>query len=344
MGALATTAELRKSRGRWQWGPAAKESGRMTIPALLWTLYEMGGVIEDAQGGRCGTRLLQAAIERGYTVHPLHHPGRSTGTVSTLLRELEVGRYAGCISRDVRAGKRTYKIELLLTEAEMPPKPFPVKVTKVEPTRPKLVPVPRPVKPQSVFVQPVPDIVDEDGLGNGGPDPDHVPPVPPETPEAPVEAPPVTQPELPDAPETPDVEDVVVSTVPPLLTVAGDDDAFALLIEASTTITRAMLAINAMPRGVLGGGPTDVDIDEAAKRMADTLAENARLRRKLNEVNETVLAKTKECEGLRKALVVANGNLKAIQSNADQAGQRERALGRFRDVERTMQAPPSARR
>lgn len=324
--ATQSTAELRKSRGRWQWGPGSKESSHIMVPVILWTLHECGGTIEDSSG-RCGSKLVKEALKRNFTVPPQYRS--NTGSMSQMLAELEGGRYAGCITRD-KGVKRTYKMTLLLTEDEMPPRPFPVKVSNVN-DRPKLVPVPRPVKPVSVFSPKA----DDAGLGNGGPDPDYVPPtvVPDPEPEQPV------QPELPENPDTPDVEDVVVPDIPPLLTIPADDNAFDLLIQLNQLAARALIAV-ARPPEI---GPSTASLDDAAKRLATTVEENQRLRTKVNTLQDTVVAKDKEAAALRKALLLAQANLKAVQENVDQGGTRERALARLNDTQRTMQARPTVR-
>jgi len=328
-----STAELRKARGRWQWGPAAKESGKIMIPIILWTLHDLGGSITDRPSGRCGAKLIEEAQKRNYAVTPSFRGGTGTGSVSAMLAELESGRYAGCIARE-KGKKRTYKITLLLTEDEMPERPFPVKVTKMA-DRPKLTPVPRPVKPMSVFVQPV---ADHAGFGNGGPDPDYVPPT--VVPDPPARAPEPIQPELPENPDTPDVEDVVLPQIPPLLVIPENENTFDLLIELNQLAARALIASSRTPAKI---GPSPEALDEAAQRLAATVEENQRLRTKVNILQETVVAKGKEAEALRKALMLAQGNLKAIQDNVNQGEGRERALARLRDTERTMQARPAVR-
>lgn len=314
---MPATAEVRKSRGPWQWNLQSKGSAKLAVPALLWTLKELGGEITD-ESGRAGHRLAEEAVKRGYRLPPTYL-GRS-GPRSQMLASLESGVYAGCIVRESN-GKRTFKIILLLSDDEMPPRP----ATKSQPTVKVITAQQRPIAPVAVFtprdestVEPEPDI---------------------ETPEP--EAPPAEpyQPELPDDPDTPDVDDVTV--IPPLLTVDASDDAFMLMLEASQLIARAMIATNM--RAPSPTGPTDTEIDEAAGRMAATIAENQRLRRQLNEARETANARAKEAEGLRKALLVAQGNLKAFQANAGMADGRKRALARLRDTQKTMAAPPTRR-
>lgn len=327
---MSATAPTRTSRGPWRWGVQNKTSAKMTIPALLWTLHDLGGEISDPVTGRAGTKLVEEARKR-YSVYPTHIRSKaSSGALSSIYLSLERGIYAGSIAREMNA-KRTFRITLLLSEDEMPPRPSPLKITKVQPTVTPLVPKQRPIAPVAV----VAPVTDDEGTGNGGPSHDYDPDEPqPEVPEP-------VQPTLPDDPGEPEVEDVVHTTIPPLLTVNADDDAFMLILEASQLLARAMIATNARTPKVVG--PSDAEIDEAAKRMADTLAENQRLRRKLNEANETAMAKARENEGLRKALLVAQGNLKAFQQNMDLADNREKALARLRDTQRTMAAPPTRR-
>lgn len=322
---MTATAAVRTPRGPWKWGPFVKESSRNVIPALLWTLHDLGGVIEDHPRGRCGFKLISEAVKRGYVL-PKSYTNPSSGSLSSLLGELDFGLYAGCIARDKNA-KRTFKMTLLLSEDELPPRPHPVKTTKVQPTVKAITAKQRPIAPVAVFVP-----KDEDSVE---PEPD-VETVPEPEVTEPDEQP--FQPELPDVPQ-PEVEDIAV--IPPLLTVDANDDAFMLMLEASQLIARAMIATNM--RTPARTEPSDTDIDEAAKRMADTIAENQRLRRQLNEARETANARAKEAEGLRKALTVAHGNLKAFQQNMGMAEGREKALARLRDTQKTMAAPPTRR-
>src|SRR4051812_38500397 len=157
-------------RKPWKWVPGTQGALKMTVPALLWALHEMGGSIEDRPTGRCSTKLVTEAKKKGFTVDihhdPVRHGGKSSA-LSSLLKELENGRYAGCIKRETN-GKRTLQIDLLLTEAELPPRPFPVVVKKMEPKRPEIGDTrPAPVRQQSVFVQPVTEAPTAEGPSAG---------------------------------------------------------------------------------------------------------------------------------------------------------------------------------
>lgn len=313
---MTTTADARKPRaGRWQWGKGAHESMMTTVPALLWTLREEGGEVHDSSG-RAGAKLVQLADARGYVIHPTHRPGHLTGSsLSTLLGQLDFGkRYGGCIEREMNS-KRTYKIRLLLDEEQLPPRPHPVVIKQA-----KSSPVPT--------------------AGGTGPRPAEDPkPMPPTEP--------TPAPEVPEQPETalvvaePDVE--VINPILAPLAVMGDADAISALLQIQNLSLSVVLTVAEM-RGRLRE-PVVEDADERdaqAKRLADTLEENNRLRRKVNDHAETINAKAKEITALRQALKVAQNNLHAIQQNANEAGQRERNLAKLAGNQRFIAERPEA--
>lgn len=306
----ATAQNLKARAARWQWTQGAKESITTTIPALLWTLHEEGGEVHDSSG-QAGRKLAEMAKARGYVIARTHEPDHSTGSaLSSLLGQLDHGdRYGGCIEREMNS-KRTFTIRLLLDVEQLPPRPHPV-VIKQAPSSP--------------------------AAGGSGPRPAEDP-----TPMPPAE--PTPAPEAPEQPETalvlaqPDVE--VVHPVLPPLAIVDDADPVAILLQIQDLSMTAVLAV-AKSIGERGEPVVDADErDHQAKRLADTLEENNRLRRKVNDHAETISAKTKEINALRQALKVAQGNLHAIQQNANEAGQRERNLAKLSGNQRFIAERP----
>jgi len=133
----------------------------------------------------------------------------------------------------------------------------------------------------------------------------------------------------------------------PLTLVAPPEpDLPAVVAQATEDPVNALLEIQKLAMGaVMGltrdGGGHDSDTD--GERLAATLEENQRLRHKVADLSETVAAKAKEIEALRKALTTAQANLSAIQKASAEAPQRERQLANLRATERFMQAPPGTR-
>jgi hypothetical protein len=275
-------ATMSATTGTWQWTEKANRSVKVTIPALLWTLHDLGGEISDSRG-RTGRKLAEMAISRGYTISPTHRPGE-TG-LAQLLSELDSGgRYGGCIEREMNS-RKTYKIRLLLDAGQLPPRP-PVRNPAAGGTGPRPVEDPQPT--------PAPE-----------PEPEPVP----------------------DEPEA------VEPTLVPLA--LADADPVDLLLKINKMSMDAALAIAA----TIGQSR---DQDDVARRLADTLEENNRLRRKVNDQAETISAKVKEINALRQALNLAQSNLAAIQQSANEAGQRERNLARLNSNQRFISAKPEA--
>lgn len=318
----------------WTWNLFTRDSTRQTIMCLLWALYEEGGVIEDDKG-RCGRALVKAARDRGYIPHPIHDPfvgSASTGSLSQLLHELDSGNYAGTIARECN-GKRTYKITLLIGEAQMPPKPKPVVVKKVEPATPV------PVKPKIGDTRPAPEPVrvitkaEADAAIKPAPTP---PPAVAPTAEraSETELPDTLPPALAIAPE-PEPE-VVMPAIPPL--VLADASVVDLLLEAQQLIMKATVSAAKDIGGPDEPRDTD-DYDAVTRRLADTLEENNRLRTKYNDQRETLLAKGKEIEALRKALGLAQSNARIIQQ-ASQSPELERKLNQLNGTQRAIASRP----
>jgi len=124
--AVAEKLDTKVERGPWKWALYTRAETMQSIPAFLWALKDMGGVCAD-KSGRAPAKVFAHAEKMGTPLHPRSAP-------SAMLRELENGTYAGAIKR-TKGSRQTYRIELLLTDEQMPPKPFPVKTTKVEPER-----------------------------------------------------------------------------------------------------------------------------------------------------------------------------------------------------------------
>lgn len=327
--AAVMTAPTRPKR--WKWNSFTRESTQQTIRCLLWTLHELGGSIEDSSG-RCGRELVAASRERGYIPNHIHDPfvGRPvSGSLSQLLHELDSGNYAGTIARQCN-GKRTFKITLLLDEDQLPPKPMAVTTKKVEPTAPKpkigdTRPAPEPAR---VITKEAADAVLK-------PAPTPPPPVAPtaaddsdtgqvELPAGLDIAPPISEP------------DVVLPVVPPL--VVADAGVIDLLLEVQQLVMKATVAAATEMGGPNEPRQTD-DYDDLTRRLAETLEENNRLRRKCNEQRETLMAKVKENEALRKAMAIAQNNIRVMQE-ASQPAELERKLNALNGTQRAIASRP----
>ena len=284
-------------KGPWKWGAAVRPATKQIVAALLWTLHDLGGSIEDPSG-RSPVKLMETATKRGMAFTPM-----TSSSLSQLIQQLDGGRYGGAITRECNA-KRTYKITLALGTDEMPPRP-------------------RTVKQQSVFVQLV-ESVD----GGTGPKPVPEPVAPPEPAPAP----------HPGPGGEPRPDDHNVGT--PGLTVVADepDDPIAKLFAAQDALNAATMAVIAMPPVIIEA-PVEQD-DEQAKRLAATLEENTRLRRKLNETTETLRAKVKEIDGYKKQIAVLDNNLRAIRDASNNAGKVERDLARLNGNQRFISQRP----
>lgn len=318
-----TTAPARPKR--WEWNRFTRDSTQQTVRCLLWTLLEMGGEVNDPNG-RSAHRLVGEARKRGYMPAAVHDPfvrkGKTTGSLSQLIYELEKGDYAGTISRVVN-GKRTYKIKLMITEDQLPPRPLPVVVKKVEPTKPAPEPVrvitkaeaDAAIKPASAPPPPVvPATTNGSEVGQETPLPaglDIAPPI--------------------------DEPDIVVPTVPPL--VIAEAGAIDLLLEIQQLVMRATIAVATDIGGNDEPRQTD-DYDDVTRRLAETLEENNRLRRKCNDQAETLMAKLKEIDALRKALAIAQNNIKVMQDAHAQGADLERKLNRLNGTQRAIASRP----
>lgn len=292
-----SVAEAPQPIRRWQWPAGTHEKSMQTVPAILWTLHELGGEIHDKRTGFALSKLVSEAERMGWPVHP--------GTnMSQMLANLEDGRYGRIIERETN-GRKTYTIRLLLSEAELPPRPNKVKSYPVES-----------VPKKSVFaakVKSATETVEEEV--------DRL--------KAMLEA--DTAPES----ETPEL---VVPSIPPLMVVS--DDPMDLLLQIQQLSMTAVMALATSIGTPVPSPDNSAERDAERARLATTLEENNRLRRKLNEATETLVSKTKQCEALQKALALANNNLATIQNAANQAPDRERKLANLRGVERLMQQPP----
>lgn len=304
----------------WRWGQYVREETKVTVPALLWTLHDMGGGIKSSDG-RAAHHLAEMAKKRGMPFHPVHQPaaGRKTGSLSQLMGELDRGRYAGSISREVN-GKRTLRITLLLAPEQMPPRPHPVVTRQVEPTAPA-----KPKTPARFgnvafkATQDTPDVTQQPVFVQSAP------PVDPQPEPEPTPAP-EPQPE-------PVVDDAAKETVVGQVAVVGH---LLNIQDLAIEAVKALLSTPAPERPV----GDDRDYDQLAARLATTLEENNRLRRKLAESQETAVAKHKEAEGLRRALINTQNNLRAIQEASAQATGLERNLAKLNGTQKAISSRP----
>jgi hypothetical protein len=328
----------RVGKGSWKWGGFVHASTRMSVPALLWTLHDMGGVIEDASG-KAPTKLAQMALSRGFAVHASHHGGQG---LSTLMAQLERGRMAGCIERELN-GKRTLKITLLLNPEELPPRPA-IRKPQIGDSRPAPGAVAQP-KQRSVFVQPVPDAPDTEGPYAAVPEPEPTEPEPVPVPDAPDR--PQPRPDDPNVATTlAVVEDPaeapvepVEPVIPPLVLLSPEDDPIARLFAIQNDLVAATMAIATMAAPVVHEVMESAD-PKQAERLAQTLEENNRLRAKVNTLTETVRAKTAEADAFKRQVLVLQNNLRAMTDASNEAAKRERDLAKLRGNQRFISERP----
>jgi hypothetical protein len=134
--------------------------------------------------------------------------------------------------------------------------------------------------------------------------------------------------------------------VPPTLALVPEPDMPAVVADASDDPVNALLEIQKLAMGAVMGltrQRSEPDTDTDRERLAATLEENQRLRDKVRDLSETVAAKAKEIDALRKALTTAQANMAAIQKASADAPERERQLANLRATERFMQAKPGTR-
>lgn len=80
--------------------------------------------------------------------------------------------------------------------------------------------------------------------------------------------------------------------------------------------------------------------DEQAERLAATLEENNRLRRKCNDQAETLRSTLKERDGLRQQVMLLQNNLRVVQETSNGASELERKLNRFNGTQAAIAARP----
>jgi hypothetical protein len=266
-------------RGPWVWPKFTTANMKQSVSAILWTLADLGGSIED-KSGRCSSKLIDACEKAGTPLHPTNKP-------ATTFQSLDSGSHspmlAGCIARDT-IQKRTYKITLLLKPDEMPPRPK--RIVSDGGTGPRPVPVPEPEQPK-----------------------------------------PAPEPE----------SEAVEPTIPPLVAV-GIHDELDLALHATDTLAKLVTEI--LMRRAMPATDAQPDNDEQAIRLAQTIEENNRLRAKVNDQAETIRAKTKETEGLRRALMVSENNLKTLRETVAGSTDRERNLSRLNGNQRFIAQKP----
>jgi hypothetical protein len=306
-------------------GAYVRPSTKQAIVGLLWTLFDLGGEIRCKQG-KAGRALVNEAVAIGYRMPTQVTSPISAGSLSQLLQEMDHGRFAGLISREV-GPKRTYAIKLLLTEDQLPPRPPLLTLKAIEPkanggpTDPRTTQEPKPpaTEPEQAPVT---------------------------TPSVPPDVEPEPEPEVNDPQPEPTEDEQLAdeATLPSVPTYA---------VEATEPIDALLMIQHLAMQAAIGiagqlGQPPAPENDRAElhavqERLADTLDENQRLRRKLADVCETTNAKAKECEALRKALMVSSSNLKALQAASNQGPSLERKLANLKNVQSFIASPPKAK-
>jgi len=330
--------------------PYVRDHTRQTATAILWTLFDLGGEFKSGHG-YAGRELIEEAVKLGYRI-PAYYRAKNSG-LSQLLTEMDNGRYGGLIERDTRGNaKKTYSIRLLVDEADLPTRPARLSVQPEAnggPTDPRTTQEPKPkgdddepVDPRTIEPGPIttPAVPQTDPAPE--PEPDDPQPEPDEREhEENVEVEELTDNTTVERSLSVAAEqgEVVLPKVPGLTLVATEPMDALLMIQQLTM--QGILALATQVGQAPAAAPEQGDLDALKAQLGTTLEENQRLRRKLAEASETLQAKVKENEGLRKALMLANGNLKALQDAANQGNDLERKLKNLRDTQRLMATPPT---
>jgi hypothetical protein len=295
-----------------------RDHTRQLAYALLWTLFDLDGELRSASGN-ANRELVAEAHKLGYRIPP-YYLSMGSG-LSQVIREMDHGRFAGLVSREL-GSRKTYAIKLLLTEDQMPPRPARLSIQAIEanggPTDPRTTQEPKP--PQQAPVT--------------------TPSVPPELPETP-------EPKVDDPQPEPDVEaeqltDEATLLSVPSMSVEATEPIDALLMIQHLAM-QAALGIASVIGQVPAPAPEGDEMDAIKVKLAETLEENQRLRLKCNANAETAHAKAKECDALRKALMVSSSNLKAMQQASGQGPELERKLANLKQVQRFVAEPPKAK-
>ena len=125
----------------------------------------------------------------------------------------------------------------------------------------------------------------------------------------------------------------VEPTIPPMLAITGN------LADVLTQIQQ--LSFQAWMLSVTGSETTAPPVsDEQAVRLAETLEENNRLRRKCNDQSETLRATLKERDGLRQQIMLLQNNLRVVQEASNGSGNLERKLSQFNGTQKAIASRP----
>jgi len=275
------------------WPDGTFHSRRVLLAQIVHLLRRDGDIHTSNSSGVLWERC------RDYGVEGLPSSG---GGRRELLADVERMGWATTVIN----GKRTMSIELN-RDAPLPPDPFDLR-PPVKASQPRVT-----TAAGLMAILDRDNARNEDGLGNGGPDPSYVPPdVPaPETgPEVPTAPEPNAEPdptapshEPTPAPETGDYEVVIPDALPVISDVFLGDTSIPLVDQCALLMRLAgnlMVAVSAMEVG-LSEQPVDVDM---ASRLGAAVEETQTLRRRLAKASEAV-AKAESARNQEKAALLA---------------------------------------
>ena len=101
----------------WKWPRGIHRHTPVRVAAVLWSLKELGGEVYDPKGC-CKAIVLEHAASRGFDLP----------NIQFLFERMEAPDYFGhdgpCIRREM-GSRQTYRVTLLVKDADMPPCPWP---------------------------------------------------------------------------------------------------------------------------------------------------------------------------------------------------------------------------
>lgn len=264
----------------WKWPARTRDEVKHQVLGILWELHDRGDIRDDSG-------FAVEILRRRLDDRPSRF--RLPAAANYILRQMETGgRYGACIEREVDRTKLR-AIRLVLDEDELPlPRPWPAPADEQSADQTSLT------QPESIEAAAV-ELARSASL--------HV--------VAPV-----------DHAEPEDAEPIISAGEDPYEIAIGDDgasDAISKLLLMQHLATDVILDL-----AQLAGrwAPTTQPVaepqvdDESAYRLSQALDENNRLRRNLNEVTETLRAKAKEVDAVRKALRQVQANLDALRQGS----------------------------
>lgn len=301
------------------WPPRTQYKTKERISQILWTLKQEG----DIEDKGCAIRVLMDRMRaHGVPIDKSDEPA-----IRLTIVEISGGKFGDLILRDVK-GRRTQGLYLLLENMEdLPTNYLPDVVDDDDEAYQAALPLEPAPTPAS---EPAPVIVPEPEPAVIVPDPV----VPAEPDPAPVLAKAAARPRLvavPAAPESDDefdliiagleaeLEDLRATPLPepvPVATVLERVDAADLTDKAG--VMNAILHLVGDLAVMVAGEPTAIENDIDLKdRLAETIEQAQRYRRRATEAGETALARAKENDALKRQIAERDRRIARMEANLE---------------------------